>query len=67
MYKDYNENQLVNCVCCGEVFDDNDTDVCGREVICKQCQIDNGGDYFPDDRDSPFDSHKDINIPLDIA
>lgn len=48
MYKNYNEEKLVTCCCCGESVEEIYTDICGRELVCKQCQIDNGGDYVRD-------------------
>ncbi len=64
MYKNYNEEQLVLCADCGEYTEKKYTIICSGDIICDQCVIDSGGDYFDDDRDAPFDLD---NIPENVV
>lgn len=55
MLKNFNEEQNVICSDCGEEIEKKYTIICSGKIICDQCVIDSGGDYFDDDRDAPYD------------
>ena len=62
MLKNYNEEKNVICDICSEEIELSNTIICDRQVICEQCVIDSGGDYYDDDRDPHYDTSKDIAL-----